>query len=190
MRYSPNQRGRTHARIVSTASRIFAARGYDGSGVDALMKAAGMTAGGFYAHFPSKEALFRESLAAAFHDFRRRLSGAIAGRSLSAIELLRGFFELERTADAGEGCPIPALAPDVARSGEEVRETFEEEVRKTAEAVASRIQKRGIPADETALALLALFSGAILLRRAAKSPEMGDRAREACLRFAERAVGR
>lgn len=191
MRYPPNQRVSTRSRIVATASRMFRARGYHDTGVGALMKAAGMTAGGFYAHFPSKDALFRESLGAAFHDFRKRLSGEIGGRgSVSASELVRGYFDVEKTAEAGEGCPIASLAPDVARSGEEVRESFEEELRKTAEALAARLQKRGVPGDEAALAILALCSGAILLRRAVKSPGIGERILEACLRFAERAGNR
>ena len=190
MRYASNQREKTHARIVSTASRMFRERGYPGTGVDAVMKAAGMTAGGFYAHFPSKEALFRESLAEAFHDFRNRLSGPAGERRRSASELLRGVFDREVGAEAGEGCPIPALAPDVARSSEAVRASFEEELGKTAKAVADRTGIRGIPSDEAALALLALSSGAILLRRAVKSPEIRDRIFEACLRFSERAAGR
>jgi TetR/AcrR family transcriptional regulator, transcriptional repressor for nem operon len=190
MRYPSNQREKTHERIVSIASRMFRDRGYHGTGVNAVMKASGMTAGGFYAHFPSKEELFRESLAAAFHDSRKRLLDKIGGRRRPASELVRMCFEVERAAEAGEGCPIPALGPDVARSGEAVRGTFEEELRKTAEAVTARMRKPGIPADEAALALLAVCSGAILLRRAVKSPELGDLVFEACVHFAAQASTR
>lgn len=171
---------------------MFRATGYRATGVAAIMKAAGMTAGGFYSHFPSKEALFRESLAPAFHEFRRRLTDEIEGRrrSASSSELVRRYFDMERTAEAGEGSPINALAADVARSGEGIRERFEDELQKTAEAVAARTRKHGVPADEAALALLALCSGAILLRRAVKSPGIGERILEACLRFGERAGNR
>ena len=191
MRYAPNQREMTHARIISASSRIFAQRGYHGTGVHAVMKAAGMTAGGFYAHFPSKEALFRESLVAAFHAFRKRLAGEIGGRGrpASASDFVRQYFEVDRKAEAGEGFPINALAPDVARSGQVVREKFEEELRRTAETVAARMRKGATPPGETALAILALCSGAILLSRAVESPETADRIFDACGRFAERAGG-
>jgi TetR/AcrR family transcriptional regulator, transcriptional repressor for nem operon len=171
---------------------MFCESGYRATGVAAIMKAAGMTAGGFYSHFPSKEALFRESLAPAFDEFRKRLTGELEGlrRSASASELVRRYFDVERTAETGESSPINALAADVARSGEGVRERFEEELRKTAKAAAARMRKHGVPADEAALALLALCSGAILLRRAVESPDMGNRIFEACVSFAERAGGR
>lgn len=192
MRYPSDQKDKSRRSIISAASRMFRESGYLATGVAAVMKAAGMTAGGFYGHFPSKEALFRESLAPAFHEFRKRLTGEIEGRrrSASASEFVRRYFDVERTADAGEGCPINALAADVARSGEGVRERFEGELRKTAEAVAARMRKHSVPDDEAALALLVLCSGAVLLRRAVESPEMGDRIVEACVRFAERAAGR
>ncbi|HEX9149791.1 MAG TPA: helix-turn-helix domain-containing protein [Thermoanaerobaculia bacterium] len=192
MRYPPDQRDKSRRRILSVASRMFRESGYRATGVAAIMKAAGMTAGGFYAHFPSKEALFRESLAPAFDEFRKRLTGALEGRvrSVSSSELVRRYLDVEKTAEAGESCPINALAADIARSGEGVRERFEDELRKTAEAVAARTRKPGVPADDAALALLALCSGAILLRRAMESPEMENRMVEACVSFAERAGGR
>ena len=191
MRYASNQRELTRVRIISAASRIFAERGYRGAGVDAVMKAAGMTSGGFYAHFPSKEALFRESLVAAFQTFRKRLTGEIGGRggSASASDFVRRYFDADRRAEAGEGSPINALAPDVARSGQVVREEFEEELLRTAETVAARMRKGATPPGETALAVLALCSGAILLSRAVESPETANRIFEACERFAERAGG-
>jgi TetR/AcrR family transcriptional repressor of nem operon len=191
MRYPPNQRQTTRTRIISAASRIFAERGYRGTGVDAVMKAAGMTAGGFYAHFPSKEALFGESLVAAFHAFRKRLAGEIVerGGSASASDFVRRYFDVDGKAEDGEGSPINALAPDVARSGQVVREKFEDEFRRTAENVAGRMRKGAPPPGETALAILALCSGAILISRAVESPETADRILEACERFAERAGG-
>lgn len=192
MRYPPNQREKTHARIVSTASRMLVERGYRGAGVADVMKGAGMTAGGFYAHFASKQALFRESLAAAFRDFRKRLAGEIEGqrRSVSVNEFVRRYFEMEKKAGPGERCPISALAPEVARAGAPVRETFEEELRKTVETVAARIRERGAPPDDAALAILALCSGAILLGRAVGSPEKAERIFEACVRLAGRTGGR
>ena len=61
MRYGPDHKERTHGRIVEAASRLFKQGGFVGVGVDAVMKAAGLTPGGFYAHFPSKEVLLVET---------------------------------------------------------------------------------------------------------------------------------
>lgn len=186
MRYTPDQKKNTHERIVLAASRIFREQGYRGTGVDAAMKAAGMTAGGFYAHFPSKEALFAESLVAAFRGFRKRLfAGTPARRESASGELVRRYFEAQSRDEPGSGCPIPALAADVARSSDAVRETFEQEVLKIAAALAARLRGREGDPGDAGLALLALGAGGVLLSRAVKTPALADRVREACLRFSE-----
>jgi TetR/AcrR family transcriptional repressor of nem operon len=184
MRYPPEQKKNTHERIVLAASRVFREQGYRATGVDAAMKAAGMTAGGFYAHFPSKEALFIESLLAAFRGFRKRfLAGTRTGRGAASGELIRRYFEAQSRDEPGSDCPIPALAADVARSSGAVRETFEQEVQKTAAALAARLRGHEDETGDAALALLALGAGGVLLSRAVKSPALADRIREACLRF-------
>jgi len=186
MRYPSGQKKNTHERIVLAASRIFREQGYRGTGVDAAMKAAGMTVGGFYAHFPSKEALFAESLLAAFRGFRKRLfAGTRARRGSASGELIRRYFEAERRDEPGGGCPIPALAADVARSSGAVRETFEQEVQKMAAALAARLPGQKDDPGDAALAILALGAGGVLLSRAVKTPALADRIREACLRFSE-----
>jgi len=185
MRYSPGQRKNTHERIVLAASRIFREQGYRGTGVDAAMKAAGMTAGGFYAHFPSKEALFAESLLAAFRGFRKRLFASRARRGSTSGELICRYFEAQSRDEPDGGCPIPALAADVARSSGAVRETFEQEVQKMAAALAARLPGQKDDPGDAALAILALGAGGVLLSRAVKTPALADRIREACLRFSE-----
>ena len=65
MRYPREHKAETHSKIVKAAARLFRERGYDGVGVDAIMNEVGLTAGGFYAHFGSKEALFAEAIGAA-----------------------------------------------------------------------------------------------------------------------------
>ena len=181
MRYPPNQKDRSRRRILSAASRMFLERGYRATGVAAIMKAAGMTAGGFYAHFPSKEALLRESLVAAFHDFRRRLAGGGGPRkSAPEGEFVRTYFEAFGLAETAGACPISSLGSDIARATDALRESFEDELQKTAKAVAARLrQPVGI---DRALSLLALCSGAVLLSRAVKGPETRNRILEACLR--------
>ena len=62
MRYPKEQKAETRKRILGAAARLFRERGYEGIGVDAIMKEVGLTAGGFYAHFDSKETLFAEAI--------------------------------------------------------------------------------------------------------------------------------
>jgi TetR/AcrR family transcriptional repressor of nem operon len=184
MRYPPNQKKTTHERVLSEASRMFRERGYRGTGVGAVMRASGMTAGGFYAHFSSKEALFLESLAAAFRDFRRRLLAEVRRRSASPDQLIREYFDAQSDEDPGAGCPIPALAAEAARSSSAVRKTFERELQETAAALAARLVDPKGESEETALALLALGAGGVLLSRAVENREVAKSILEACLRRA------
>jgi TetR/AcrR family transcriptional repressor of nem operon len=183
MRYLPNQKKTTHERVVSEASRMFRERGYRGTGVGAVMKAAGMTAGGFYAHFSSKESLFLESLSMAFRDFRKRLRAGARRRSASPDELIRDYFDAQ-IEDPGAGCPIPALAADAARSSSAVRKTFERELQETAAALAARLVDARDESGGTALALLALGAGGVLLSRAVENREVANSILEACRRRA------
>jgi TetR/AcrR family transcriptional repressor of nem operon len=183
MRYLANQKKITHERVVSEASRMFRERGYRGTGVGAVMKAAGMTAGGFYAHFSSKESLFLESLSMAFRDFRKRLRAGARRRSASPDELIRDYVGAQ-IEDPGAGCPIPALAADVARSSSSVRKTFERELQETAAAIAARLPGAKDESEGTALALMALGAGGVLLSRAVEDRKFADSILEACRRWA------
>src|SRR2546428_14028361 len=117
MRYPPGHKQRTHQRILDTAARLFRKRGYAATGVDAVMTSAGLTAGGFYAHFRSKQAMLAEALDLAFQQSIDRARSRLA--SSHGADWIRGFitFYLSKEhRDAPErGCPMPALAPEVAR---------------------------------------------------------------------------
>src|SRR5271154_2822288 len=76
MRYGANQKQKTHDRIVAEAAKLFRTEGYEGCGVDAVMKAAGLTAGGVYAHFKDKEALLAEALEYSWAETARKMSAA------------------------------------------------------------------------------------------------------------------
>src|SRR2546426_5249569 len=80
MRYPPGHKQRTHQRILDTAAGLFRKRGYAATGVDAVMTSAGLTAGGFYAHFRSKQALLAEALELAFQRSRDHWRSRLQGR--------------------------------------------------------------------------------------------------------------
>src|SRR2546421_5371935 len=80
MRYPPGHKQRTHERILDTAARLFRKHGYAATGVDAVMTSAGLTTGGFYAHFRSKKALLAEALELAFQRSRDHWRSRLQGR--------------------------------------------------------------------------------------------------------------
>lgn len=123
MRYGPEHKERTHRRIVEGASRQFRAEGVSGPGVVRVMKASGLTQGGFYRHFRSREDLVVEALAEGFQTVGARLvenaAAEPAGQGWKLI--VRRYLSLEHCQHSETGCPMAALAPEIARSGTAVK---------------------------------------------------------------------
>ena len=118
MRYDPEHKTKTHNRIVRNASRQLRAKGLNGSAVNTLMKASGLTHGGFYRHFGSRDELTAEAVKASVQELGDRLIAAAKnarpGEGWKAM--VRSYLSLERCDHMDEGCPIAALAPDIART--------------------------------------------------------------------------
>ena len=118
MRYSKEHKQETHARIVKKASVRLREKGAHGIGVADLMKEAGLTHGGFYAHFDSREALVIEAFSYAMDRANRALAqgdrGDAAGRSGLTTIIERYLTPIHRD-DPGHGCAVPALGAEIAR---------------------------------------------------------------------------
>jgi len=118
MRYDPDHKMRTHRRIVRNASRQLRTKGLNGPAVTTLMKASGLTHGGFYKHFGSREDLVIEAIEESLQELRDRLVAAAKqaapGEGWKAI--VRTYLSIELCDRPDEGCPIAALAPDMART--------------------------------------------------------------------------
>ena len=123
MRYQADHKARTHHRIVKNAARRFRSEGLKGPGVATLMKASGLTVGGFYKHFHSKEDLLAEAIAEGFSDFQWKVSDALKGVPPGERwkEIVRWYLSPEHCEHAETGCPIAALAPELARSAPKVK---------------------------------------------------------------------
>jgi len=117
MRYDQEHKARMHRKIVRSASRQLRAKGLNGPGVAALMKASGLTHGGFYKHFHSKEDLLVQAIEESFSENRKDLLDAMkaapAGEGWKAA--VRYYLSPEHCDQAGTGCPVAALAPEIAR---------------------------------------------------------------------------
>ncbi len=118
MRYGPEHKSRTHERIVKNASRQFRARGLGAPGVITVMKASGLTVGGFYKHFRSRDHLLGEALEESFHEFGEKVIGSAksAPRGEGWKVIIDWYLSAEHCQHTATGCPVAALAPEIARS--------------------------------------------------------------------------
>ena len=117
MRYEPEHKAQTRDRIVRNASRKLRAEGLSGPGVASVMKASGLTVGGFYKHFRSKHELFAEAIAQAFSDSEKVYSSLQnVPREDRWKEVVRRYLSPEHCDHPDTGCPVAALAPEMARA--------------------------------------------------------------------------
>ena len=117
MRYKPEHKTRTRDRIVRNAARKLRSEGLSGPGVASLMKASGLTVGGFYKHFRSKDELLAEAIAKAFSDGERVYSSLQnVPREDRWKEIVRLYLSLEHCDHPDTGCPVAALAPEIGRA--------------------------------------------------------------------------
>jgi TetR/AcrR family transcriptional regulator, transcriptional repressor for nem operon len=118
MRYQAGHKERTHRRIVESAARQFRTEGMNGPGVAKLMKASGLTHGGFYKHFTSKDQLFAEAIAESVREVGAMVTGWAkqAPRGECWKEIVKRYLSMEHCEHPGMGCPVAALAPDIARA--------------------------------------------------------------------------
>jgi TetR/AcrR family transcriptional repressor of nem operon len=187
MRYPAGHRARTREEILRAAGRVFREKGYVSTGVAEVMREAGRTVGGFYFHFPSKEALLAGALEKALKQTERLMRSDPENRQ--GEEWLRtavGRYLSRAHCDAvADGCALPALAADVARSGRRVRGVFERTLRDVIETLEGKTPRRGaLAARERAIATLALCAGGLMLARAVKDERFSEEILAACRRFA------
>ena len=117
MRYPPEHKAEVRQKILNDASRRVRAEGLTGAGVAAVMRDTGLTHGGFYKHFESKDELLLESLREAFREIAEKLA-AVAEKSNSEAPwkvIVKAYLSLEYCDHIERGCPLPALAPEMAR---------------------------------------------------------------------------
>jgi TetR/AcrR family transcriptional repressor of nem operon len=185
MRYAKEHKAETRQKILKAAARLFREFGYDGVGVDAIMTEAGLTAGGFYAHFPSKRALFDEALATALAT-GKAAETATAMKSAESDEvgrlrlMIKNYLSRQHRDQVADGCPLPALTPDAARGGEASRENYERQLLQYVKRLEALLPEGAAARRDTALALMAQCVGGLMLARAVKDERLSDRILKAC----------
>ena len=123
MRYEPEHKTRTRDRIVRNAARKLRAEGLSGPGVQSVMKASGLTVGGFYKHFRSKDELLADAIAQGFSEFSDTVYSSLqkVPREDRWKEVVRWYLSPEHCDHPDTGCPVVTLAPEIARAKLSVR---------------------------------------------------------------------
>jgi TetR/AcrR family transcriptional repressor of nem operon len=177
MRYSKEHKLETHARIVKKASVRLREKGAHGIGVADLMKDAGLTHGGFYAHFDSREALVIEAFADAMDRstarWRKIAEQTPPEKRLATI--VESYLTTIHRDDPGHGCAVPTLGADIARESPKTRKAFAAKLEQMIDMLAAQIPN--VPrkaARKQAMAAIATMMGTLVLSRVAGSGEFSD----------------
>src|SRR6266516_6611326 len=177
MRYSKQHKQETHARIVKKASVRLREKGAHGIGVADLMKEAGLTHGGFYAHFDSREALVIEAFAYAMdrstERWRKVAEQTAPDKRLATI--VDNYLTPVHRDDPGHGCAVPTLGAEIARESPKTRKAFAAKLEQMIDMLAAQIPE--LPrkaARKQAMAVIATLMGTLVLARVAGNGEFSE----------------
>lgn len=174
MRVSREQFAENRRKIIEAASRLFKERGFDGVTVADVMKAAGLTHGGFYGHFVSKEDLISHAMAVAPES---------ATRPSTVADFAQSYLSARHRDERGQGCNFAALGGEAARLSTEARSEMTEGLRQR---IAALSTKDGAPDPKErrrAIAGWCTMVGALTLSRLSSDPELSDEILEEARRF-------
>ncbi|MEG0947465.1 MAG: TetR/AcrR family transcriptional regulator [Comamonas sp.] len=190
MKVSKTQAAENRAGIVDAAARLYREKGLDGVGVAEITRDAGLTHGGLYRHFESKDALAREACLRAFEwtitplDALEHTGSAAAGTDTPADistadhfrALVHGYLSTSHRDQPGEGCPAAALATDAARAGPAMSEVFAQGVERNIQRFMRVIEGESAERRAQTISTLSSMVGALVLARAtaAGNPELSE----------------
>ncbi len=177
MRVSKEQAAHNREEILASAARLFREHGIDATGVDSIAADAGLTHGGLYSQFGSKQAIVTEAIRFALAEGRRAWHRAAQGkpakRALS--EIVTAYLSRRHRDSPGKGCLVAALSGDITRQPEAVRQTFTTELKDVLELMAA-LMPGDTPARRRAeaTAALACMAGALILARAVNDEALSN----------------
>ena len=170
MKVSREQAARNRGHVVDVAGAQFRKHGFDGIGVADLMKAAGLTHGGFYNNFPSKDALAVEAVAQVFAETRGRLRSVAMGAADPLAAIVHLYLSPEHRDAMEAGCAIAALSQDAARGSLELRAAFEAGIK----GYLDLLIEFGNVSRGRAMAIYATMLGALTLSRTVVDRAVSD----------------
>ncbi|MBG0510872.1 TetR/AcrR family transcriptional regulator [Agrobacterium sp. MOPV5] len=191
MRVSRVQAEENRERVINVASRLFREHGFDGIGLKDLMKGAGLTQGGFYKQFASKDDLAALASRRALESATRRWSDAAADTSDPLESIIRFYLSKDHSGEKAEGCPLVALGSDAARQTAEVRRPFEDGIRAHFEVLEELIGEGDDRARSgKAMAILSMMVGAVTLSRIIEDEPLSTSVLDAAASEVRRIAGR
>jgi TetR/AcrR family transcriptional regulator, transcriptional repressor for nem operon len=177
MGHSRSAKAKTHKRIVDIASKRFREKGLAGIGIADLMKEAGLTVGGFYKHFNSRDDLVAEAVGSALGRWKRQVDAAASGGPPVTYEaLVDDYLSEAHRNDPGAGCPVSALAGEIGRSDKRTRALVTRQIRDDIELLATLIrdtnEKDKSGARSQAILTYCALVGAIGVARAVSGEQL------------------
>jgi TetR/AcrR family transcriptional repressor of nem operon len=175
MRYRPEHKVEIHQKIVKDASRRVRTEGITGAAVSAVMLDAGLTHGGFYKHFGSKEELLMESLSEAFQETADRLAhvGEQSQPKTAWKAIVKAYLSPELCDHAEYGCPLTALAPELVRADKEMKaQVFEELKTYKSRMIPFMPGRRPVDKERAFFSIFSTMIGAIEIARMLPEPAM------------------
>ena len=188
MNAKTEQKERSHETILASAARLLREKGVVGARVLDVMKGAGLTVGGFYAHFSSKDALIDETIRRTFAELRQKLYAGLDDKPAGdrAEVVLKRYLSAKHRDAQTLGCPLPAIVGEIAGSERVHRDVLAEQVDRFArDLVVHTLRDDAIGARQLAVGMVALMYGGLSLSRALAGSELSDEVLRAC-----RALGR
>ncbi len=173
MRYAAEHKDQTRSALLKAAAEEMRAHGPDGVSVAAVMKRVGLTHGGFYAHFDSKDALIAAAVSEMFvHAARRREK--YAGSITSISGFIDSYVSAVHRDNPSRGCPIPALMSEAGRWPKGARKAFDEGIARLAQRLAALMPPHVTEPQPAAMSLIAEMAGAIALSRSVADAALSD----------------
>ena len=172
MRQSAEEKARTHERIVEIASAQIREQGVKGPGVAEIMHTAGLTHGGFYKHFESRDDLIAEAADHAYADRSRKLDEYAHGERDLLPAFVDGYVSTKHRDDPGAGCPLVALIGDVNRANDQVRRGYDALVERYIDILAGMLG--GDHPRRQAITALSTLVGSLALARAVDDDTLSE----------------
>ena len=182
MPYTPQRKQETRERILRSARRLFNRKGFAEVTIEEIMTGAGLTRGGFYRHFRTKDELYTEALSQFLckkepEDWQRKHVDLCADGPMLARMIMDAYLSKDHLEDRDGSCPTAALPSDVSRSGVPVKKAFRAVVEMMLRAFGAALP--ATDGRERSLALVSLCVGAMVVARAVDDPDLADALRAA-----------
>lgn len=179
------QKQQTHQQILSAAASLFREDGYKPTRIDHIMDSIGMTVGGFYNHFDSKDALFRDVVDSTVSFVVEGDDSDGAEPAYDLEEILSMYLSEEHRDNPASGCIAPCLSAEISRADDDVREAYSEFVNRVVEKLALRVDSGGgLTKRQRATAIVSMLVGGLSLARAVGDEQTSKQILKACRKAA------